>query len=208
MLKKVCYFIDYYPDLAVFISVLITSLLQAVIGNSIDVLVFAIFMMLISFAVTLPVNIIVKNMLRTKRPKNYYDHYGCVKNVFEGSFPSFHAQFAFSVATSYIVAIYFTSPESIRLLATILAILTSGVTALIVAWSRACLGVHYPVDIVGGIIIGFVTGFATAYTLVSLLKNTPMIYQIIGCMIFFASIYLLSRKARIKRASAVYINPE
>ena len=67
-----------------------------------------------------------------------------------GSFPSGHAAAAFACAT----VIAWASPR--------LAVPVYVVAAL-VAWSRVYVGVHYPLDVLGGAVLGVLVGAAVAF---------------------------------------------
>ncbi len=114
----------------------------------------------------------MKNIFKTKRPKNYYLYHGFKKSLFEGSFPSFHSQFSSSTATAAITVIYLLSPQDIRIPATLPAIIITGSLAILVAWSWIHLGVHYSIDVIGGVALGISIGYITAYMLTPILKET------------------------------------
>lgn len=166
------------------------------IGNQFQVLIFSISLMLFSLIAFLLSNLLIKNLFKTKRPTQYSKNKQG-NGVFKGSFPSFHSQFAAGEATTYIVVIALYSPEVVRSTATIIAIFTAGAASIIVAWSRVSLNQHYPRDAIGGIGLGILIGFAVPYWTAPLLwSKFPLIWQIVASMIFFASIYILSRSQR------------
>ena len=66
-----------------------------------------------------------------------------------GSFPSGHATVAFACATALALAV----PR--------LALPLFGLAASI-AWSRVYVGVHYPLDVLAGAVLGVVLAFAVA----------------------------------------------
>ena len=159
--NKIYHIIDYYPDFATYVGILVISILELLIGNSHKILISSIFMMFFTFLIVLPTNIVLKNLFKTKRPDGYREN-----NIshFKGSFPSFHAQFSFGISTAFVTAIYLLSPDDIRLLATILAIFCLEGISVIVGYSRIVVNAHYPKDVVGGTILGIITGRTFANT--------------------------------------------
>lgn len=95
------------------------------------------------------------------------------RTVFEGSFPSFHSHFSAGEATTYIVGIALYSPENLRSTATLLAIITVGLASVVIAYSRVALKMHYPVDALGGFVLGVATGFAVSYAVASIWYQIP-----------------------------------
>jgi len=196
LVESIFHFIDVYPDFATFIVILVSSTLQLVIGNNISVLILSISLMLPSLIVFLPTNILMKKIFKTKRPEQYYRNIK-KSSAFEGSFPSFHSQFSAGEATTYIVGIALYSPDNIRPVATPLAIVTMGLASTIVALSRVALKMHYPIDAIGGVVLGVVTGFVVSYIMAQLVwGHLPLICQIIMIPIFVILVFLLSRKQR------------
>ena len=200
LLKRLWYFIDYYPDVSVFVGVLVASLIQLVLGNSLSVILSGLSVMFLVFLITLPVNILLKNIFKSRRPSRYYSYYSR-GTVFEGSFPSFHAQFAFSEATAFIVAVLLFSPSGIRFVAVLAAAIIMIPMAFLVALSRVYLKIHYPIDVVGGIIIGCIIGSITTYILAPYMMSLPNTVYIIGAFMFFILLHLLSLSRRRKSSS-------
>ena len=66
-----------------------------------------------------------------------------------GSFPSGHATVAFACATILALAVPRLAPPLFAL-------------AGLVAWSRVYVGVHYPLDVLAGAVLGVVLAFAIA----------------------------------------------
>ena len=64
-----------------------------------------------------------------------------------GSFPSGHATVAFACATVLALAVPRLAPPLFAL-------------AALVAWSRVYVGVHYPLDVLAGALLGVALGFA------------------------------------------------
>ena len=112
----------------------------------------ALYVVLIAFALELPIYCLLKNTIRRVRPFNAHNEVeNMVYPLDEFSFPSGHTSAAFLVAT---VIAYFTPFLAIPLF----------IFAFLVGMSRIYLGVHYPSDILGGIIFG--TGMAKVAILI------------------------------------------
>lgn len=95
-------------------------------------------------------NIIIKNVFQ--RPRPYVTHPEIISlmgEVSEWSFPSGHTCSSFACATA--LAISFGKKGA---LAYILAVL--------IAFSRLYIGVHYPSDILGGMIVGAMSAFGVS----------------------------------------------
>ncbi len=124
-MQRLFRFIDVYPDFATYSIIIVASALQLLIGNGVKAIILSTSLMLPTFIVTLPMNVLMKRLFKAKRPEQYYKSIKG-KSVFEGSFPSFHSHFSAGEATAYIVGIALYSPENVRLTATLLAIITVG----------------------------------------------------------------------------------
>jgi membrane-associated phospholipid phosphatase len=200
-MQRLFRFIDVYPDLAIYITVSIASIFQFLISNKIEAIILSISLMLPTLIVTVPINVVLKSIFKAKRPEQYYKSVKG-KTVFEGSFPSFHSQFSAGEATTYIVGIALYSPENIRSTATLLAIITVGLASVIIAYSRVALKMHYPIDALGGFILGVLTGFTVSYTVAqSIWSRFPLTYHIIMIFVFVTLVFLLSRRQRKVRNS-------
>ena len=106
----------------------------------------ALYVIMIAFAIELPVYRILKNSIRRIRPFNAHQQVeNMVYPLDEFSFPSGHTSAAFLIA---MIIAHFTPFLAIPLF----------VFAFLVGMARIYLGVHYPSDILGGIIFG--TGMA------------------------------------------------
>jgi undecaprenyl-diphosphatase len=84
---------------------------------------------------------------RPRPPLRYAEPEPLVRTPHDGSFPSGHAATSFAAAT----IMSFAFPR----LAPFLFVL-----AALVAWSRVYVGVHYPLDVIGGAILGVLVAIA------------------------------------------------
>ena len=102
---------------------------------------------LMAFLFELPAHLVIKNLVKRDRPCEALANVNRrITPSDQFSFPSGHTAAAFAIAT--LVSVYF-------------PILTLPVIAwaLLVGFSRIYLGVHYPTDILAGIVIGVASGF-------------------------------------------------
>lgn len=86
----------------------------------------------------------IKDFFYLPRPYIVGQHHLLTRSLLDGSFPSHHAAVAFGLS----FAIYFAKP---KLGTWLLA------TSLLIAVSRVMVGVHYPIDILAGGILGYVS---------------------------------------------------
>ncbi|MDO4616241.1 MAG: phosphatase PAP2 family protein [Lachnospiraceae bacterium] len=103
--------------------------------------------MLLSF---LFCNVLLKNLVARTRPYEVID--GLIllaKKPKDYSFPSGHTSLSFACAA----ALLFTIPKQQHWIAVLLTIL-----AALIGFSRLYLGVHYPTDVLAGLILGCVCG--------------------------------------------------
>ncbi len=91
---------------------------------------------------------ILKNMFKTLRPELAHDILLKSESIY--AFPSGHTTFMFALAT----VLYFHHKK--------LAYATY-VIGLAIGIARVYIGVHYPIDIVGGIVLGIAVGLFSKY---------------------------------------------
>lgn len=97
-------------------------------------------------------NVALKNMVARVRPyEQFPDILLLLERQRDFSFPSGHACSSFAAA----YALYWTSEDRSRLIG-VLSILL----AILIAWSRLYVGVHFPTDVLCGILIGIFSAWA------------------------------------------------
>lgn len=95
-------------------------------------------------------NLILKNLVNRTRPYEVIDGLVClVSPAKDASFPSGHTGASFASA----VAVYRRLPKRYGVLLLILAAL--------IAFSRLYVGIHYPTDVLGGLVTGVALGMLT-----------------------------------------------
>ena len=100
----------------------------------------------------LSVNVLIKNLAARTRPYEVIEGLtSLIGPQSDFSFPSGHTAASFAFAT----VILLTAPKKYSVVTLIVATL--------IALSRIYLGVHYPTDILGGIIIGAICGITSVY---------------------------------------------
>jgi len=101
-----------------------------------------------------------------QRPRPFIAHSDLVSNIYGtsanlSSFPSSHTYIAFAIATSIFLYGH-------RRLGSVLFVM-----AILVAMGRIGLGLHYPSDIVGGILLGILSGVAVYFMVRGWEKREP-----------------------------------
>lgn len=92
------------------------------------------------------VNLLLKNIFTRVRPFNIVNHADLlIPTLKDGSFPSGHTSYAFTIFT---IILFMTKAKSLKVF--------TGLLAVLIAFSRLYLYVHFPTDVIGGAIIGFI----------------------------------------------------
>lgn len=92
------------------------------------------------------VNLLLKNIFARVRPFNIVNHANLlIPTLKDGSFPSGHTSYAFTIFT---IVLFMAKKKSLKVL--------TGILAVLIAFSRLYLYVHFPTDVIGGVIIGFI----------------------------------------------------
>ena len=107
----------------------------------------------------LSVNILLKNIIARVRPYEVIENLTIlIEKQSDKSFPSGHTAASFA----FVSVLWFMAPKKFSVPFTVVAAL--------IAFSRLYLGVHYPTDILGGIIVGIVCG-VVSYLLVNFIEK-------------------------------------
>ncbi|GEM_PF-1509066 len=190
--RRLYLWIDKYPDYSFYAVFIVNALIQLVLGVLTAFIILVSAIMLVNFAVVLASNLLVKNLFRRSRPSTYYVVHGRGAKVFEGSFPSLHAQFAFAMATTFIISLYLYVNVDISSANLVVGVPLIYFMAFIVASSRYLIGVHHLVDVVGGIVLGVVLALPITIYMYDIMKEASLAIQVLLGTIFFLTVYILS----------------
>ena len=97
-------------------------------------------------------NVILKDLIGRPRPYTVSEELvTLVKHLSSYSFPSGHTSCSFAAA----FVLFFMMPKKVGIPALVLAAL--------IGFSRMYVGVHYPTDVLGGILVGFFSAMSARY---------------------------------------------
>jgi membrane-associated phospholipid phosphatase len=145
-LDQLLYFISFTAS---FISIgLVLTILIFSLGKKSAPLRLIFYKMLAVFILAAIISFGLKNLVIRERPFKTYPDIEKLSEAGSSSFPSGHTLEAFAIAVAFSVAF----PKRKY-------IIPLFAWALLVAYSRMALGVHYPSDVAGGMIIGSLIGW-------------------------------------------------
>jgi membrane-associated phospholipid phosphatase len=109
-------------------------------------------------------NLILKNAVARIRPYEAMNDLSIlIPKESDASFPSGHSSAAFACSVALLIAL----PKKYKWIGVIAVIYAS-----IMAFSRLYVGVHYPSDVVGGVLIGTACAFAGTFLIRRILEKT------------------------------------
>jgi membrane-associated phospholipid phosphatase len=145
-LDQALYYVSYistYISIGLVLSVLITSIIKK--SKPLRLIFYKMLAVLVIAALT---SFLLKNAIIRERPFVTYPDIEKLSEAGSSSFPSGHTLESFAIA----VAFSFAFPKKKFIVPLFL-------WACLIAYSRMALGVHYPGDVLGGIIIGSLIGY-------------------------------------------------
>jgi membrane-associated phospholipid phosphatase len=145
-LDQVLYYISYistYISISLVLSVLIASIAKK--SRSLRIKFYKVLAVLIIAALT---SFLLKNTIIRERPFVNYPDIEKLSQAGSSSFPSGHTLESFAIAVAFSMAF----PKK-------KFIIPIFIWACLVAYSRMALGVHYPGDVIGGMLIGSIIGW-------------------------------------------------
>ncbi len=75
------------------------------------------------------------------------------------------------------MCIYLVTPNDLRFLATIAALIVTSIASITISWSRIKVGAHRVMDVVGAVAIGIPMDIVIAYELTPILQTLPGLLQ-------------------------------
>jgi membrane-associated phospholipid phosphatase len=109
--------------------------------------------MMIAFAILIPVGPFIKELVNRPRPVPLSSDNLLLKTDGEPSFPSGHAMIV--AAGAFIMLLQYNTGRKKLVISILLSI-----EALLVIYSRMYVGGHYPLDVIGGTLLGMGVGMA------------------------------------------------
>ncbi|MBR1863255.1 MAG: phosphatase PAP2 family protein [Ruminococcus sp.] len=111
-------------------------------------------------------NLVIKNLVGRTRPYEVIEGLKLmIRKQSDYSFPSGHSSAAFALAS----VIYIETPRKIGI--------PSMILATVIALSRLYVGVHYPTDVIGGMITGTLLGCLTCYIFHKKIKSKKRLFR-------------------------------
>lgn len=125
-------------------------------------------------------NAVIKNLVARTRPFDINTSVELlIKRPDDFSFPSGHAGASFAVTFAMLFVLLWHSKEN-RIITlnerTIVRRITivSFVVAILISFSRMYLYVHYPTDILGGLVLGLISGFVSVILMTKVFKKVGL----------------------------------
>lgn len=133
---------------------------------------------LLVILVSLSIATVLRLMIVIPRPFSLATGTNFLVHAEENSFPSKHTTFIFAIAFTLFFNIKHHPQQKMACLITL-------IIALLIGWSRIYLGIHWPFDIIFGIIISLISTYLINYYWPKCGKLTVEIISCIYRMIFF-----------------------
>ena len=149
-LDSVFYFVSLsttYISISIILGLLIASLVKR--SKKIRAIFFR---MLIVLIVAATLSFTLKNIFQRERPFKTYPDIEKLSQAGNSSFPSGHTLEVFAIATALAVML-----RDRRIVIPVF------LWALLVAYTRMALGVHYPSDVAGGMLLGSLVGWSVPF---------------------------------------------
>jgi undecaprenyl-diphosphatase len=151
-------FITTYVSIGIVLSILIVSLVKK--SKPLRIIFYKMLAVLVLAALT---SLAIKTLIPRERPFKAYPDIEKLSQAGSSSFPSGHTIEVFAIAAALSLLI----PRK-------RVIIPVFIWAILVAYSRMALGVHYPSDVAGGMIIGVSVGLLVPYLFGIVMKDKPL----------------------------------
>jgi membrane-associated phospholipid phosphatase len=160
-LDPVLYVLSYATSY-VSIGIVLTLLFLSIVRKSkpFRIIFYKMVAVLILAALT---SLLIKTAIQRERPFKAYPDIEKLSQAGSSSFPSGHTIEAFAIAMALSLLI----PHK-------RVVIPVFIWAILVAYSRMALGVHYPSDVAGGMVIGVSVGLLVPYLFGIIMKDKPL----------------------------------